>query len=701
MKKLIGLLVGLGFCAGAAAQMTTVTATSITDSDGTLWANGTVAVQFVPNPAQPNPGAYKICSSGALLNPTLLNQAPVTLAGAAGFSVTTYDNSQVCPQGSQWQFTVCPNASSKCGIITLPVSGTTQSITTQVNTGIPAPRFAAIANNFGYADVEAQLQLVPGGLYYNVTDLCYRQFSGATFSCLGAGNPFTIPIPINQGGSAATTAAGAFTNIVAPSGLFQGIPQANLFTGADICAKINTAALFALANGINQVDATHFSGIQPCATNMLNGLCTASAVNCNLVINLGAVHIQSSVAQSITNTGISLHGMSPMQTQLEYIGATLIPAVLQMGDTAHGENNNQIEKIFIYGDNSNATDGVLLQAVFHSQFRDVWTWGVTGCGIHDEAGVTNTFDAPRTSSFDAAALGITSGHSQPTSAFCLDQNTTGAFTGVSSNDLLLNPAAEGVSGAGFNMLHGINTTITGGSSEDNQIGVSLSSSVSVITLIDMDLESNTVNDILENGHFDLFLNDSLGSSTGKDLEIGPNSAFAMEIGGAITSSVVDNPSAAAATLSSGGSWSFPQLLSTTLSGNFAISGTLNAGATTLSGLTISNNLGVVGQIGNNNAVLFPSTTTGFVGSSAGGPALVLTGTTANIIGTALSASCDSGTATVTGATIGNPVIVSSTTGVDVGGAFNIRASVTATNTVTVFVCGTGTPNTMSYNVIVF
>jgi hypothetical protein len=253
-KKLIVAvaLAALNFCFNfvCGAQMTTVTATSITDSDGTLWANGTVAVQFVPNPAQPNPGAYKICSSGALLNPTLLNQAPVTLAGAAGFSVTTYDNSQVCPQGSQWQFTVCPNASSKCGIITLPVSGTTQSITTQVNVGIPAPRFAAIANNFGYADVEAQLQLVPGGLYYNVTDLCYRQFSGATFSCLGAGNPFTIPIPLNQGGSAATTAAGAFTNIVAPGGSLTGplngpainsIFNAASFPGSDCGAKIMAA----------------------------------------------------------------------------------------------------------------------------------------------------------------------------------------------------------------------------------------------------------------------------------------------------------------------------------------------------------------------------------------------------------------------------------------------------------------------------
>lgn len=74
------------------------------------------------------------------------------------------------------------------------------------------------------------------------------------------------------------------------------------------------------------------------------------------------------------------------------------------------------------------------------------------------------------------------------------------------------------------------------------------------------------------------------------------------------------------------------------------------------------------------------------------------GTTGTITGTALTATCDSGTATVTGATVGRPVSVSATDGVDVGGAFDLRASVTSTNTVTVYICGTGTPASKAYNV---
>jgi hypothetical protein len=77
------------------------------------------------------------------------------------------------------------------------------------------------------------------------------------------------------------------------------------------------------------------------------------------------------------------------------------------------------------------------------------------------------------------------------------------------------------------------------------------------------------------------------------------------------------------------------------------------------------------------------------------------GTTGTITGTALTGTCDSGTVTITGVTVGHPVSVSSTTGADVGGAFNVRASVTATNTVTVYICGTGTPASLAYNVTVW
>lgn len=103
-----------------------------------------------------------------------------------------------------------------------------------------------------------------------------------------------------------------------------------------------------------------------------------------------------------------------------------------------------------------------------------------------------------------------------------------------------------------------------------------------------------------------------------------------------------------------------------------------------------------------SAVLLPG---GSVGgnliATAASPSLApLTGTTGTITGTALTAACDSGTASVPGAIVGKPVSVSSTTGADIGGAFNIRGSVTSADTVTIYVCGTGTPASLAYNVTV-
>ena len=109
---------------------------------------------------------------------------------------------------------------------------------------------------------------------------------------------------------------------------------------------------------------------------------------------------------------------------------------------------------------------------------------------------------------------------------------------------------------------------------------------------------------------------------------------------------------------------------------------------------------LIGSVLNGNGTLLPSTSHPPTGNTSGAVELTLTGTTGTVTGTALTATCDSGTASVTGAVVGRPVAVSSTTGADVGGAFDLRASVTSSGTVTVYVCGTGTPTSLAYNVTV-
>ena len=59
-------------------------------------------------------------------------------------------------------------------------------------------------------------------------------------------------------------------NEVAPSiaglGYINGVPQADQFPGSDACQKIYNAGVYAIANGLPMVDATHFKGLQACTS---------------------------------------------------------------------------------------------------------------------------------------------------------------------------------------------------------------------------------------------------------------------------------------------------------------------------------------------------------------------------------------------------------------------------------------------------
>lgn len=193
MKKLVLLTAILTLGVFADAQTSTVTATAITDSDSTVWANGTVTVSFYPNPAQPNPGSYSLCAGGAL-SPSVLNQGPISLGSGGSFSLTVYNNSLVCPAGSQWQFTICPNASSKCGTLVLPISGGTVNITSAINSAIPVVRFPAVSGQYGYADVEAIVSIPVGGQYWNVSQTCQRFDTGSNTWICGAGGGGSLPL---------------------------------------------------------------------------------------------------------------------------------------------------------------------------------------------------------------------------------------------------------------------------------------------------------------------------------------------------------------------------------------------------------------------------------------------------------------------------------------------------------------------------
>ena len=192
MKNIIKLMLGFLLAGGVTSAQTTVASATVTDSDGTVWQNGSWYVAFTPNPSNPNPANYRY--NGAPIPPSVANQSG-PLDGTGAMSATVYQNSAIVPAGSGWTLTVCPNASTPCGNIYFAAVGATMSLSSVLTGVIPPPRFKALANSYGYNDNEASVQLVAGSMYWNTTTAslrCYNNVTPAWVPCNGTSSPFSI-----------------------------------------------------------------------------------------------------------------------------------------------------------------------------------------------------------------------------------------------------------------------------------------------------------------------------------------------------------------------------------------------------------------------------------------------------------------------------------------------------------------------------
>jgi hypothetical protein len=210
MRKLLCLL-AFAFALAAHGQSTTVGAT-ITDSDGNAWQGGSYQISFVPNSNTPSPQSY-IWSGGNLQQNNLFKG---TLSNIGVFTVVIPSNTSITPSGSQWQFTICPNATTGCVSVTQAVTGALTSLTAILSAAAVGPRFPITAGfGYGYGTVEVSPLPKPGSIFYNVTSgaspAC-NQWTGVAWSSCGGG-----------GGSGSP--GGAFNSVqYNNSGVFGGLP---------------------------------------------------------------------------------------------------------------------------------------------------------------------------------------------------------------------------------------------------------------------------------------------------------------------------------------------------------------------------------------------------------------------------------------------------------------------------------------------
>jgi hypothetical protein len=265
-----------------------------------------------------------------------------------------------------------------------------------------------------------------------------------------------------------------------------------------MCAKIaNAAASLGLTGGV--VDATHFSGVQVCASDPSTG------ITAPVVVELGNVTIQTNVPWHIQSSLFKIRGIGPGHTGLQYTGAETVAAILTLGTsapTAPSSNftNYQLEGFNIWG-NSHVADGILAQGVHHSQFRDVSVWGVTGCGIHTMFAVSDTFANVHVSIFEAEAFGM-AGSPTPIHGLCLDEYSANHQT---TDGTVIDAVIEQVTGSGWYLPSASTMTFSAGTSEANAGGVEVGPLSTNNTFINADLESNQY-DIVDAGTYELYLN---------------------------------------------------------------------------------------------------------------------------------------------------------------------------------------------------
>ncbi len=199
MKKrtIFGVLGTMLLLAGAALGQTTTTTATVADSDGTAWANGTYSIQYY----NVTPGKPYNTSTGAFITTSYTG----TLNSSGALSVTLDDVKYVNPANGTWVFTVCPDVSGgsgNCGTTSIPVSGASEDVSSQINAVIRAPRPGGGVGAYGYADVE--FQAIPNNSYYNVTTAACRLYTSSWGGCGGGGSapaaPYQSP-QINAQGS--------------------------------------------------------------------------------------------------------------------------------------------------------------------------------------------------------------------------------------------------------------------------------------------------------------------------------------------------------------------------------------------------------------------------------------------------------------------------------------------------------------------
>ena len=194
MKKLLAaILFAVMAEAMLPAQSTTAVTATVTDSDGTAWANGLCTALYAPV-ANYGPQMTNI-ATGKPISP---NPATCTLNGSGQLSITLTQTKYVygpvvsAAPSPGVIFSVCPEIAAAPSYATAPIAimGSSQDVSAQINAAIVAPRvqgFSPLAQAYNDTEVAA----TNGNSYVRLSDGTTRCYTTGT-GWAACGNPGTI-----------------------------------------------------------------------------------------------------------------------------------------------------------------------------------------------------------------------------------------------------------------------------------------------------------------------------------------------------------------------------------------------------------------------------------------------------------------------------------------------------------------------------
>ncbi|HEY1901682.1 MAG TPA: hypothetical protein VGG56_04575 [Terracidiphilus sp.] len=306
-----------------------------------------------------------------------------------------------------------------------------------------------------------------------------------------------------------------------------GVIQADQYPGADMCVKIQAAEA---ASSGQMIDATHFQGIQSCSVDPFVKLAS------NQTIRFGQVTVNSMVSWNLSSiaNGVSVIGAGNGQTLFHYIGSSIASFVNITGQPG-GSFGDNLEEFSILG-NNNATNGLYIYGTHHNLLKHLGCWGFTNC-LTSTASILNTWVKPVVSIADAGWLW---GYSSPsnyaphTGLYLSGDNVPGQGIIQSTAATIVDADIENVSGCGIDLVSAATTTITSGTSEGNGTGLCIAAGSNNNTVIGLDMESNTVQDLNDAGNSNHYL-DVIAISNGQNaMQFTANASDWKIDGGTIT-----------------------------------------------------------------------------------------------------------------------------------------------------------------------